>query len=108
MDVDRDVILDLLPLYLEGEGSASTRALVEQYLQSDPELARRVKQSDLAEALKDMSVPITKENAMETYRAARRWMVIRTLGLAAILAVVGLVVLVLAFAAIMLFAFRMS
>lgn len=43
MEVTRDVILDLLPVYLMGEASPATRALVEQYLATDPELAARVR-----------------------------------------------------------------
>ena len=43
MDVKREVILDLLPVYLSGEASPATRALVEQYMQKDPELAQRIR-----------------------------------------------------------------
>ena len=43
MNVTRDVIVDLFPLYLAGEASADTRALVEEYLKQDPELAGRVR-----------------------------------------------------------------
>jgi hypothetical protein len=42
MPVTRDVIADLLPLYVSGEVSADTKALVERYLQDDPDLARSV------------------------------------------------------------------
>src|SRR5262245_14898219 len=44
MNVTREVILDLLPLYLAGEGSPDTRALVADYLERDPELAREVRE----------------------------------------------------------------
>lgn len=40
--VTRDVIGDLLPLYVSGEVSADTKALVEHYLITDPDLARAV------------------------------------------------------------------
>jgi len=43
MEVTRDVILDLLPVYLAGEASTDTRALVEAYLERDRELARRIR-----------------------------------------------------------------
>jgi hypothetical protein len=43
MDVTREVILDLLPLYLAGDVSPATRALVEEYLKQDPELAQRLR-----------------------------------------------------------------
>jgi len=42
MTVSREVILDLLPLYMEGAASPASRELVETYLKDDPELARRV------------------------------------------------------------------
>lgn len=45
MKVTRDIIRDLLPLYLAGEASPATRELVEEYLAQDPELAREVRAS---------------------------------------------------------------
>jgi hypothetical protein len=45
MNVTRDVITDLWPLYAAGEASADTRALVEQFLQHDPEFARQLQES---------------------------------------------------------------
>lgn len=44
MNVTRDVILDLLPLYVAGEASPATRELVEEYLKGDPELAARARE----------------------------------------------------------------
>jgi hypothetical protein len=38
MNISREVIKDLLPLYAAGEVSDETRDLVEQFLQTDPEL----------------------------------------------------------------------
>jgi predicted anti-sigma-YlaC factor YlaD len=43
MNVTREVILDLLPVYLVGEASEATRALVEEYMKQDPELAQRIR-----------------------------------------------------------------
>src|SRR5262245_31770247 len=43
MNVTRDVIIDLLPVYLGGDASPATRALVEEYLKQDPELAQRIR-----------------------------------------------------------------
>jgi anti-sigma factor RsiW len=43
MNVTREVILDLLPLYLSGEASPATRALVEEYMTQDAELAQRIR-----------------------------------------------------------------
>jgi hypothetical protein len=41
MEITRNVILDLLPLYLADEVSDDTRLLVEKYLETNPELADR-------------------------------------------------------------------
>jgi hypothetical protein len=49
MNVTREVILDLMPLYLAGEGSPATRSLVEEYLRQDPEL-----RAQIAERLPDV------------------------------------------------------
>lgn len=43
MNVTREVILDLLPIYLAGEASPATRALIEEYLKQDAELAERIR-----------------------------------------------------------------
>ena len=43
MNVTREVIIDLLPVYLSGEASTDTRALVESFLKQDPELAQRIR-----------------------------------------------------------------
>ncbi len=39
MNISRDVVKDLIPVYLAGDASADTQALVESYLKTDPELA---------------------------------------------------------------------
>ncbi len=43
MNVTREVILDLLPVYLSGEASPATRALVEEFMKQDSELAQRIR-----------------------------------------------------------------
>jgi len=43
MNLAREVILDLLPVYLAGEASPATRALIEEYMEQDPELAERIR-----------------------------------------------------------------
>ena len=42
MNISRDIVKDLVAVYLAGDASADTRALVESYLKTDPELARDV------------------------------------------------------------------
>ena len=50
MSTPREVILDLVPLYLSGEASPETRAFVEARLAEDPELAARVRAMAAEEA----------------------------------------------------------
>jgi hypothetical protein len=46
MKVTRDVILDLLPLYFAGQVSADTKALVDDFLRTDPGFARMSERFD--------------------------------------------------------------
>jgi anti-sigma factor RsiW len=87
-EVTKNVILDLLPLYLAGEVSEETAALVKKHLESDPELAETAKEMAKADSLNKVPIPFKRETAMETYNEAKKWMTIRTLGLAAIAALV--------------------
>ena len=75
MEITRDVILDLLPLYIADEVSADTRALVERYLETDSELAKiaeRLKTMDLSG---EIPVPLTKEHEMKAYQKTK-WRII--------------------------------
>jgi anti-sigma factor RsiW len=74
MEITRNVILDLLPLYLADEVSADTRAIVEEYLETDPELAELAKQSAAIEFPGDIPVSLTAEDEMKTYKKTK-WMV---------------------------------
>ena len=82
MEITRNVILDLLPLYWADEVSADTRTLVEKYLETDPELANVAKQPAAMELPGDIPVPLTKEDEMEAYRKAKRLMFLGTIILA--------------------------
>lgn len=66
MNVTRDVILDLLPLYLANEASADTRALIERYLEQDPELARLVKEKPDELPFQRTPLPLTEGNELKT------------------------------------------
>jgi len=44
MNVTREVILDLLPVYLSGEASPATSSLVEEYMKQDKDLARQIRE----------------------------------------------------------------
>ena len=78
MEVTRNVILDLLPLYLADEVSADTRALVEAYLETDPDLVRIAEQARAMELAEDVPVPLDKEDEMEAYEEAKRVILRRT------------------------------
>jgi hypothetical protein len=47
MSITRPVILDLWPVYLSGEASPETRALVDEFLREDPEFARQLRENPL-------------------------------------------------------------
>lgn len=93
MDITRNVILDLLPLYLADEVSADTRTLIEQFLETDPELANVVKRSAELEFRKEIPAPLTEEDEMEAYRQAKRLISQRTIFLGAIISVAVLALL---------------
>ena len=50
MEVTRDIVIDLLPLYESGEASADTRSVVEEFIRRDPSIARLAKMADDAAA----------------------------------------------------------
>lgn len=96
MEITRDVILDLLPLYLADEVSADTRTLVEEYLETDPELASTLERSAAIELPEDIPIPLTKEDRMEAYKEAKRLMFLRTVLLAVLISFTLLALLALA------------
>ena len=71
MNVTKEIINDLMPLYIANECSADTRALVEDYLQRHPQQAeelRRIMATPVPEA-----VPSTKSlDEVRSFREARR------------------------------------
>lgn len=85
MAVTREVILDLLPLYLSDEASPDTRLLVKEHLESDSELAR------LATQWKDRlpeppPAPVNPEAQAVAYQEAKRQIANRVITLAAVFA----------------------
>jgi len=94
MNVTREVILDLLPLYLADEASPDTQALVKAFLEQDPDLAK------LAGRWKTHlpgppPAPSSPEAQARLYREAQHRIAIRTVGLAVVITggVLGLVAL---------------
>ena len=71
MEITRDVILDLLPLYMDGEVSENTRVLIEQYLETDPDLNKLSERMAAMQLKGDIPVPLTQEAKMKSYVRAR-------------------------------------
>ena len=94
MEITRDVVLDLMPLYMAGEASADTRALVEEYLETDPQLASIAKQRAAMELPNSIPVPETEEGQVESYKLAKRlWLAGSVVLAVGVAAVVGLMVM---------------
>jgi predicted anti-sigma-YlaC factor YlaD len=69
------VIIDLLPLYLEGEVSDETRALIEEHLKNDPQLAKLAEQAKVAPSLQEIPAPLKKETEMEALKKVKKLMI---------------------------------
>jgi hypothetical protein len=46
MQVTRDIVIDLLPLYQSGEASADTRAAIEEFLRREPGLRKLLEEDE--------------------------------------------------------------
>ncbi len=87
MTVSREVILDLLPLYFSDEASPDTKALVEEHLDRDPDLAKLA--SQWKERLPaSPPVPVDQEAQALAYSEAKRQIANRVITVAAV-AVIG-------------------
>jgi len=74
MSIPKEVILDLLPVYLAGEASPTTRAFLEQYLAQDPELAEQVRRQR-AESFGSLAPPpLPPELELQSLRRTRQIM----------------------------------
>ncbi|MBI2566056.1 MAG: hypothetical protein HYV63_03335 [Candidatus Schekmanbacteria bacterium] len=78
MTVTRDVILDLLPLYLADEASQDTRVLVEKFLEQDRELARLVEETPDRLLSAKIPVPLTEEHELKTLKRTKTMMKLRS------------------------------
>jgi len=85
MEITRNVIIDLLPLYIEDEASDDTKKLVREYLETDTELAEMAKETADMKLPDNAPVPLTWEDKMDAYKEAKRLMLIRTIMMAGII-----------------------
>ena len=69
MNITRDIVKDLLTVYLAGEASPDTVALVNEYLKHDPELACDAEAArDRGLGLPPTAVPSAEKQALEETR----------------------------------------
>jgi hypothetical protein len=68
MNVTRDVVSDLWPLYVAGEASADTRQLVDAFLASDPEFRERLEATVALPASDVRSAPDAEVAALKRTR----------------------------------------
>ena len=73
MQITRDIIKDLLTVYLAGEASPDTRTLIENWLRTDPELARQVEQAGRSDLpVVPASPPSLEKRALDSTRRQLR------------------------------------
>ena len=94
MEITRNVILDLMPLYVADEVSADTKTLVEEYLEADPELAKVAKRLEPLEKPKPVPVALSQDAQMEAYRKARQWQILIALIIAAGISILAITVFI--------------
>lgn len=75
MNVTRNVVTDLLPLYLASEASEDTRALIEEYLQQNPTFAAEVREQaeKSATLLGGLTAAPSADHEKETLQRVRRF-----------------------------------
>lgn len=93
MKITRNVILDLLPLYLADEVSADTRALVDDYLETDPDLAKNAKKLAPLEKPPHAHARLSPEAEVTAYRKAKQMQFYLVLALAAVLSTMLIAIL---------------
>lgn len=103
MDVTRNVIIDLLPLYIADEASEDSKRIVREYLEGDPELAEMAREAARTELPAEAPAPVTWEDKMKAYKEAKRLMLIRTVILAAIISGSALTLIALGLVAVAFF-----
>jgi len=72
MNVTPNVVKDLLTVYLAGEAHPDTRALVEEWLRNNPDVARQVEQARRT-TLPAVAVPPPTAEKQALDRTRRRW-----------------------------------
>ncbi|MBN4058954.1 hypothetical protein JYU10_00625 [bacterium AH-315-J04] len=77
MNITREVISDLLPLYLENSASEDTRRLVETFLEQDKEFAQLVSTRTDEVLNAEIDIPLTKEKELKVLERTKRLLKLR-------------------------------
>jgi hypothetical protein len=72
MNVTREVITDLWPVYVANEASADTRALVDEFLQQDPEFAQLLQENGAESLLKLAPPPLPPDRELQALSRTKR------------------------------------
>lgn len=75
MQITRETIQDLLPLYLTEEVSMETRAMIDEYLETDIKLAKIVEKAQLVPQSAEFINSVELDDKMKTFRKAQRKMI---------------------------------
>jgi len=72
MEINKNIIMDLLPIYLSNEASRETKELVEKYLAENEDLARIVQlQRDSLNISSKIPVPLSRNHQIDAYKKTR-------------------------------------
>lgn len=69
--VPRNIILDLLPVYIAGEASEESRSLVEEVARTDPEIARLIRAGSLEPDVISPKMALPDDLEMKTLKRVR-------------------------------------
>jgi anti-sigma factor RsiW len=72
MNITREVISDLWPVYVSGEASADTRTLVESFLEQDSEFATLLRERDEDRLLRHSVPALPLDNEARALRKTKR------------------------------------
>jgi anti-sigma factor RsiW len=93
IELNRDIIVDLLPAYFSGEASEQTRQAVEKYFERDPEFARMANSMN-EKLLQTVPMHLPENHQMQTLRRTQTTIAWRVVALGIVLAFIMAAVLV--------------
>jgi len=72
MEINKNIILDLLPIYLSNEASSETKELVEKYLAENKDIERIVQiQRESLNISSKIPVPLSRDHQITAYKKSR-------------------------------------